>query len=75
MVRCLTNTAWLWQRACTRWMHEQAVPTHAAVRKVIPDIDSRVEVSLVGTPLTHERFLRRSGGTYGPGDDMERGSY
>ncbi|EFN55141.1 hypothetical protein CHLNCDRAFT_35537 [Chlorella variabilis] len=24
-------------------------------------------VSLVGTPLTHERFLRRSRGTYGPG--------
>lgn len=38
----------------------------AAVRKVIPDIDSRVEVSLVGTPLTHERFLRRHRGAYGP---------
>lgn len=37
-----------------------------AVRKVIPDIDSRVEVSLVGTPLTHERFLRRHRGAYGP---------
>lgn len=38
----------------------------AAVRKVIPDIDSRVEVSMVGTPLTHERFLRRHRGAYGP---------
>ncbi|KAL4428146.1 hypothetical protein ABPG75_002235 [Micractinium tetrahymenae] len=37
-----------------------------AVRKIIPDIDSRVELSLVGTPLTHERFLRRHRGAYGP---------
>ena len=43
-------------------------PPCAAVRKLIPDIDSRVEVSLVGTPLTHERFLRRHRGTYGPGE-------
>ena len=44
------------------------LPHRAAVRKLIPDIDSRVEVSLVGTPLTHERFLRRHRGTYGPGE-------
>lgn len=37
------------------------------MRKIIPDIDDRVEVKLVGTPLTHERFLRRHRGTYGPG--------
>ncbi|KAL4858768.1 Prolycopene isomerase 1 [Chlorella vulgaris] len=37
-----------------------------AVRTLIPDIDSRVEVELVGTPLTHQRFLRRSRGSYGP---------
>ncbi len=36
------------------------------MRKVIPDIDSRVELSMVGTPLTHERFLRRHRGAYGP---------
>jgi hypothetical protein len=29
-----------------------------AVERVIPDIRSRVEVELVGTPLTHQRFLR-----------------
>ncbi len=37
-----------------------------ALEQVIPDIRSRCEVTLVGTPLTHERFLRRHQGTYGP---------
>lgn len=37
-----------------------------AVEKIIPDIRSRAEVTHVGTPLTHERFLRRSRGSYGP---------
>ncbi|MGF1523663.1 MAG: phytoene desaturase family protein [Leptolyngbyaceae cyanobacterium] len=37
-----------------------------ALERVIPDIRDRVEVSLVGTPLTHERFLRRHRGSYGP---------
>ncbi len=38
----------------------------AALRRIIPDIDRRVELSLVGTPLTHARFLRRDRGSYGP---------
>lgn len=38
-----------------------------AVERVIADIRTRVDVSLVGTPLTHERFLRRHRGSYGPG--------
>lgn len=37
-----------------------------ALERVIPDVRDRVEVSLVGTPLTHERFLRRHHGSYGP---------
>ncbi len=37
-----------------------------ALERVIPDIRSRCEVTLVGTPLTHERFLRRHQGSYGP---------
>ena len=36
-----------------------------ALEKVIPDVRERVDLSLVGTPLTHERFNRRSKGTYG----------
>lgn len=38
-----------------------------ALERIIPDIRARCEVTLVGTPLTHERFLRRYRGTYGPG--------
>jgi phytoene dehydrogenase-like protein len=37
-----------------------------ALERVIPDVRSRCEVTLVGTPLTHERFLRRHRGSYGP---------
>ena len=37
-----------------------------AVERIIPDIRSRCEVTLVGTPLTHGRFLRRHHGSYGP---------
>ncbi|WNZ22891.1 NAD(P)/FAD-dependent oxidoreductase [Leptolyngbya sp. NK1-12] len=37
-----------------------------ALERIVPDIRSRCEVKLVGTPLTHERFLRRHRGSYGP---------
>eukprot|EP00271_Cylindrocystis_brebissonii_P000213 TRINITY_DN10250_c0_g1_i1.p1 TRINITY_DN10250_c0_g1~~TRINITY_DN10250_c0_g1_i1.p1 ORF type:complete len:673 (-),score=66.47 TRINITY_DN10250_c0_g1_i1:273-2291(-) len=36
-----------------------------ALEHVIPDIRQRAELTLVGTPLTHERYLRRNRGTYG----------
>ncbi|MEM9275001.1 MAG: NAD(P)/FAD-dependent oxidoreductase [Cyanobacteria bacterium P01_F01_bin.143] len=36
------------------------------LERVIPDIRERCEVNLVGTPLTHSRFLRRHHGSYGP---------
>jgi phytoene dehydrogenase-like protein len=36
-----------------------------AMEKVIPDVRDRTKLALVGTPLTHERFLRRHRGTYG----------
>lgn len=39
---------------------------YRALAKVIPDIRDRVELALIGTPLTHQRFLRRHQGTYGP---------
>lgn len=38
----------------------------AAIERQIPDVRERAKVTLVGSPLTHERFLRRDGGTYGP---------
>lgn len=37
-----------------------------AIARVIPDIRQRTELALVGTPLTHERYLRRYRGSYGP---------
>jgi len=36
------------------------------LEKIIPDIHERVVVSQVGTPLTHQRFLNRYKGSYGP---------
>lgn len=44
----------------------RAVVMWQALERIIPDIRSRCEVTLVGTPLTHERFLRRHRGSYGP---------
>uniref|UniRef100_A0A7S1P995 Amine oxidase domain-containing protein n=1 Tax=Vitrella brassicaformis TaxID=1169539 RepID=A0A7S1P995_9ALVE len=37
-----------------------------AVERFIPDIKRRAKVAMVGTPKTHERYLRRDRGTYGP---------
>ncbi len=37
-----------------------------ALERMIPDIRTRCDVTLVGTPLTHARYLRRHRGTYGP---------
>jgi phytoene dehydrogenase-like protein len=38
---------------------------YSALKRVIPDIRDRVVLELIGTPLTHGRFLRRYHGTYG----------
>jgi phytoene dehydrogenase-like protein len=44
---------------------ERAQPLWRALECIIPDARDRVEVQMIGTPLTHERFLRRPRGTYG----------
>eukprot|EP00536_Pseudo-nitzschia_multiseries_P014446 jgi/Psemu1/214681/e_gw1.704.4.1 len=36
-----------------------------ALESVVPDVRDRIVLDLVGSPLTHERFLRRPRGTYG----------
>ncbi|KAF5837057.1 hypothetical protein DUNSADRAFT_4890 [Dunaliella salina] len=46
---------------------ERAEGLWQALEKVIPDIRKRAELTLIGTPLTHERFLNTHRGTYGPG--------
>lgn len=44
---------------------ERAAPLWRAVERIIPDARRRAKLSFVGSPLTHERFLRRPRGTYG----------
>ena len=48
---------------------------YRALEKVIPDVRSRVTLELIGTPLTHARFLRRHQGTYGPAIDARTGLF
>lgn len=45
---------------------ERAQVLWQGLERIIPDLRDRCEVTLVGTPLTHERFLRRDRGSYGP---------
>lgn len=45
---------------------ERSAVLWRAVEQIIPDIRQRAEVTMVGTPLTHQRFLRRHRGSYGP---------
>jgi phytoene dehydrogenase-like protein len=42
---------------------------------IIPDIRERTQLSRVGTPLTHKRFLRRHNGSYGPAIEAGKGSF
>lgn len=62
----------LWQgldrrsEAYAQLKHERAEVMWRSLERIIPDVRSRCEVTLVGTPLTHERFLRRHRGSYGP---------
>ena len=36
------------------------------LRQMIPDIDKRVELKMLGTPLTHHKFTNTHCGSYGP---------
>lgn len=47
------------------YKRERAEPLWRALERVMPDVRARAEVALVGTPLTHARFLRRHQGSYG----------
>jgi len=49
-----------------RKKEEAAEVLWQAVERQIPDVRERAVVTLVGSPLTHERFLRRDRGSYGP---------
>jgi phytoene dehydrogenase-like protein len=47
----------------------------ASLERFIPDIRERSEVTMVGTPLTHARFLNRHKGTYGAAISARNGSF
>ncbi|MEM9119361.1 MAG: NAD(P)/FAD-dependent oxidoreductase [Cyanobacteria bacterium P01_F01_bin.56] len=66
-----------WQRDETyaQRKRDRANPLYQALAKVIPDIRDRIEVELIGTPLTHQRFLRRYRGTYGPAISADQGLF
>jgi len=44
-----------------------------AMERVIPDVRERTRLALVGTPLTHQFYLRRHQGTYGAGYRADQG--
>ncbi|BAU05427.1 hypothetical protein FIS3754_13220 [Fischerella sp. NIES-3754] len=46
-----------------------------ALERIIPDMRSRCDVTLVGTPLTHEQFLRRHRGSYRPAIPAGKGFF
>jgi len=48
-----------------RLKQERSQVLWRAVEAVIPDAKERAVLALVGSPRTHERFLRRPNGTYG----------
>ena len=54
---------------------EKAESLFLALERVIPDIRQRITLELIGTPLTHARFLRRYQGTYGPAIVAGKGSF
>ena len=37
-----------------------------ALKNIIPDIEKRIEVKMLGTPLTHQFFTNTENGSYGP---------
>lgn len=46
-----------------------------ALERFIPDVRDRTDLTLTGTPLTHERFLNRHKGTYGAAISAASGSF
>ncbi len=54
---------------------ERSAPLYSALERIIPDLRSRIVLDLIGTPLTHARYLRRYRGTYGPARMAEIGKF
>jgi len=54
-----------------RLKQERGEALWRAVERIVPDVRQRAKVALVGSPVTHARFLRRADGTYGPVFDLQ----
>ncbi|MEO0405817.1 MAG: NAD(P)/FAD-dependent oxidoreductase [Cyanobacteria bacterium P01_A01_bin.135] len=54
---------------------QRAEPLFQALERIIPDVRSRSVLELIGTPLTHQHYLRRHQGTYGPAIAAEMGLF
>jgi len=46
-----------------------------SLERIIPDLRDRIVLELIGTPLTHAKFLRRDRGTYGPAIASVKGTF
>ena len=58
--------------------HDRSEYLFSALDQILPegfDIQSRAVTTQIGTPLTHERFLRRYKGSYGPAIDARTDSF
>ncbi|MDB9524545.1 NAD(P)/FAD-dependent oxidoreductase [Oscillatoria sp. CS-180] len=78
VVHAYTLEPWTgWQRddAYSARKRERAESLYCALEKVIPDIRDRIDVELIGTPLTHQRYLRRYQGTYGAAIEASTGLF
>lgn len=67
----------VWTKVSTRSEYESLKAQRTeflrnAVEKIIPGVRSAAIIRMAGSPLTHERFLRRARGTYGPVTDARR---
>ena len=46
-----------------------------SLRKIIPDIDNRIDIKLFGTPLTHKKYTNTYCGSYGPALSAAQGLF
>ena len=70
-----TYQGWEKNAEYTNKKKQRSQTLYKALEKVIPDIRQRVVLELIGTPLTHSRFLRRHQGTYGPAIAAGKGMF
>ncbi|MBW4681235.1 MAG: NAD(P)/FAD-dependent oxidoreductase [Microcoleus vaginatus WJT46-NPBG5] len=66
-----------WQRDSSYKERKQlkAQPLFRAVERVIPDLRQRITLEMIGTPVTHAKYLRRYQGTYGPAIAAGKGMF